>query len=312
MALDLLDTPLRVTWDLHGGRRGMDRALARQVTSRLIEAQAFFITIASRPLLHDDAHELIADLVSAGLQVEVTTEAAAREISSAAALPAGVALTLDIGAWCEPGGVDGTGLLAVLDRLHAAGCAPACSLVPTRSNLPFLEQIFTLCQQAGVTRFKLPNLRIDDSFRSISVPQMVTPDDLDLLRDRCTDAVAFRCGLQLDVHDLFLWELLFPDGGTVRSEYGGCQAANSLAHVDLDAMVHPCVTWPQALGTLEAESFAAIWSGPARHEVRNAITAVPDGCHGCRDYGVCFGGCRGLSRFLPTPDGRDPMCRSRR
>jgi len=312
MALDLLDTPLRVTWDLHDGRRGMEPALARQVASRLIEAQAFFITVASRPLLHADAQTLVAELAAAGLQVEVSIESTPPELTATASLPAGVAVTLDVASWCGKEGVDANGLLANLDRLHAAGCTPACSLVPTRFNLPFLDQIFALCQQAGITRFKLPNLRIDDSFRAVSAPQLVTPDDLDRLRDRCTDAVAFRSGLQLDVHDLFLWELLFPDGGAARSEYGGCQAANSLAYVDLDGRVHPCVTWPQALGDLKMQSFAAIWNGAARHEVRNAIDETPEGCRGCRDYGVCFGGCRGLSRFLLTPDGRDPMCRSRR
>jgi len=312
MALDLLDTPLRVTWDLHDGRQGMDRELARRVVDRLVEAQAFFITIDSRPLLHDDALALIDTLLGSGCQVEVSAGSSTTEVDRSAVLPDQVAVTLDIAAWCPEAGVDADGLRAAIDRFGSTGRMPICSLVPTGANLPFLQQVFALCQAAGVTRFKLPNLRIDDSFREIYQPRMVTPDDLEHLRAQCTDAAKFRGDLQLDVHDLFLWELLFPDGGAQRSEYGGCQAGNSLAHVDLSGRVHPCVTWPQVLGDLAHHSFSDIWASPDRHQVRASIAQTPAGCDGCRDYAICFGGCRGLARELPTPDGRDPMCRSRR
>ena len=106
--------------------------------------------------------------------------------------------------------------------------------------------------------------------------------------------------------------LLFPDGGVARSEYGGCQAANSLAHIDSHGVVHPCVSWPQPLGSLLDHTLYDIWQGPSRQSARDEIAAVPSGCEGCRDYSIWFGGCRGLSRLDHNLKGRDPMCKGPR
>jgi len=312
MALDLLDTPLRITLDLHDGVTSMPAPLARQVVGRILEAQAFYLTLDLHPLLHPAAPEMAAAFLAAGCQVDVCTGASSAELARLSELPTGAVIVLDVASFCCGGRLDVAGLTAALDRFRQADRMPVCSLVPTHENLALLGPLFAFCQTAGISRFKLPNLRINGSFRDISQPAMVTPDDLNHLRQQVVDAAAFRCGLQLDVHDLFLWEILFPDGGTARSEYGGCQAANSLAHVDLTATVHPCNSWPDPLGNLASDSFSAIWSSSRRHAVRSEVARQPAACCGCRDYAICFGGCRGLARELLTKDGRDPMCDGQR
>jgi GeoRSP system SPASM domain protein len=312
MALDLLDTPLRATWDLHDGRSGMPSPLAAQVAQRLTDAQVFYLTLDLHPLLHADVVDLVRDLSAAGCQVEVCTGSSADELARLPELPETVPVLLDVAPFCLADGLDFVGLGKIMDDFRAMGRIPVFSLVPNRDNIGLLGALFAFSQRAGIARFKLPNLRINDTFRQTCQPFMVTPSDLDRLRLQVSDAAAFRSGLQLDVHDLFLWEILFPDGGTARSEYGGCQAANSLAHVDLQATVHPCNSWPHPLGHLAVASFDVIWSSPDRLAIRQNVAMQPAGCCNCRDYAICFGGCRGLARELPTIDGRDPMCAGRR
>jgi GeoRSP system SPASM domain protein len=151
-------------------------------------------------------------------------------------------------------------------------------------------------------------MRINDNFSEVIRSDLIRPEDVESFRKQAADFPDFFGKLKLDVHDLFLWEILFPDGGVARSEYGGCQAANSLAHVDICGTVHPCVSWPQSLGSLLADSFYDIWQAAPRQAVRADIASIPTGCNRCRDYAICFGGCRGLSRLDETLNGRDPMC----
>jgi radical SAM protein with 4Fe4S-binding SPASM domain len=94
-----------------------------------------------------------------------------------------------------------------------------------------------------------------------------------------------------------------------RSEYGGCQAGNSLGHVDTQGVVHPCAAWPQPLGQLPDQTLEDVWAGAQRLAVREHISRTPEGCHDCTDLGLCFGGCRGLAFHLNRSKGeRDLMC----
>ncbi|GAB6082003.1 hypothetical protein JCM30471_09170 [Desulfuromonas carbonis] len=115
-------------------------------------------------------------------------------------------------------------------------------------------------------------------------------------------------GLALEVHDLFLWEILFPGGGGERSEYGGCQAGNSVGYVDASGDLYPCSSWPRLIGSLLEHSLDELWHSAQRLAIREQIATVPAGCRGCRDYPVCFGGCRGLAETFAHGTERDPAC----
>nr|NIS43769.1 SPASM domain-containing protein [Desulfuromonadales bacterium] len=113
----------------------------------------------------------------------------------------------------------------------------------------------------------------------------------------------------MDIHDRFIWEIFSGPEVVEHSEYGGCQAANSLVHIDCGGDVWPCSSWPQSLGSLLEADLEEIWSGPQRMGVRREIAAEPVGCRSCRDYALCLGACRGLGRSLNQVGGeRDPAC----
>lgn len=308
MAIDLLDTPLRVTWDLATNDGDTSDAVARLVAERLAEAQAFFVTLERTPLRHAALPQVIEILSAAGCQLLLTCSGSDDELAALDLLPGSATLLLEIGPFVAPDGVDWQRLTATCARLREHTVDYGLSLTPSRDRLALIGPLLQFCLEQGVTRFKLPNMRINANFPAAASDRLVRPEDVRRFRELAADFPAFQGRLQLDVHDLFLWEILFPDGGTARSEYGGCQAGNSLAHVDTQGIVHPCVSWPQPLGSLLEETFSAIWQSPARHAVRDEISAQPDGCSGCRDYALCFGGCRGLARLEPDLQGRDPMC----
>ena len=117
----------------------------------------------------------------------------------------------------------------------------------------------------------------------------------------------------MEIHDRFLWEIMTPELEQARSEYGGCQAGNSLGHVDAVGNVYACAAWPEAFGSLRDVSLDELWRSPERLAIRQKITEMPTGCLGCRDYALCLGGCRGLGgRLNRQGEGRDLMCREPR
>lgn len=315
MSIDLLDTPLRVTWDLHGPDGRAEPARAVGIAERLVEGGVFFVTLEERPLAHPAYLELASVLKGGGCTVQVRYGSTAAERSALTAGCRADALLLEVAPYLDAGGnCDTTALRAEIETLRRSGLEPSLVLTPTRVNLPLLPRLMALCREAGVGRFKLPNTKVDDSFSRSAGGLLPQPDDLSRLAEALRDAAACRQGLELEIHDLFLWELFFPPGASAgRSEYGGCQAANSLAHVTVDGQVYACSSWPEPLGSLVETSLLEIWAAPRRLALRQAIAAVPTGCAGCRDYQRCFGGCRGLSATLaPNGAGRDLLCAGRR
>ena len=312
MSIDSLDTPLRVTWDLCAPAVSAPEAAALKLAERLVEAQLFYVTLERTPLLHPAFGAVAEKLAAAGCQVLVVSRGSADEMAALNNWPSGAALLLEIDDFIDSGAVDFARLERVCRELQLAQVSFGLSLVPNREHLCLIGPLLRFCLEHKVPRFKLPNMRINDNFSTVDRSLMLRPEDVAAFRLEAADFPVFRERLQLDVHDLFLWEVLFPDGGVARSEYGGCQAANSLAHIDLEGMVHPCVSWPHPLGSLLDSSFYEIWQAPPRQAVRDEIAAVPAGCDGCRDYTLCFGGCRGLSRLDKQLNGRDPMCEGTR
>jgi GeoRSP system SPASM domain protein len=309
MTLDQLDNPIRATWDLltDAGRMSADNAAT--VLQKILDAQLFFVTLEQRPLAHSDCDFILRQLVSAGIQVLLLTDGRDDELEHLDLLSSSpVAVLIRLQPFITPEGPDFDRLGRVVDTMHQAGVRPGFSLTPRRSNVDFLESLFRFAKERQIARFKLPNVRIDDNFLQVGTGDVLRPDDLDALQQNLPDLRPLIDSLELEIHDLFLWELLTPDSDKTRSEYGGCQAANSLAHINIDGSVWPCVSWPEPLGSLLQSSFAELWSSEACQTLRQKIAARPSGCAGCADYQLCFGGCRGLSEVLDVDEGLDPMC----
>jgi GeoRSP system SPASM domain protein len=285
------------------------------VADRLVEGGLFFVTLDEKPLLHPAFDAILSHLTGGGCQVQFSCTGSEDELSVLSNCTGPVqSVLLDLASYLGAEGLDVDRLKSVVARMRGAGHEPALSLVPQRKNLTLIPQLVGLCVELGIARFKLPNAKLDVNFRSSSVAELPRWQDLDAFRRSWQE-----CGFQelespsLEIHDLFLWEIMTPGQQQSRSEYGGCQAGNSLGHVAADGVLYPCAAWPQALGSLLETSLAELWQGKARHTVRAEATQHPTGCEGCTDYSICFGGCRGLACYLNKESGeRDLMCRGPR
>ncbi|TLM67232.1 MAG: SPASM domain-containing protein [Deltaproteobacteria bacterium] len=315
MGLDLLDTPVRLTWDLHGPGAAAGDAVLTAMADRIAAAGVFYVTLDQRPLVHPAVAAIVARLATGGCAVTVTCSGSEAELAALARLPAPLpAVQLDAGAFLADGLVDRPRLKQLLERLRGCGIEAALFLLPRKSNLHVIPSLLDFCRTAGVQRFKLPNARIGDTFESIPADDLPCWPDLAAFRELwARQAPEWPAALQLEIHDRFLWEIMTPGAEQARSEYGGCQAANSLGHVDAAGTVYACAAWPEPFGSLATTDLDVIWQSPRRLAVRARVAETPSGCLGCRDYAVCFGGCRGLGELLNSAGGgRDPMCRAPR
>ncbi len=314
MSIDFLDAPLRVTWDLHDGDSALTTGELLTVAERLVEAGVFFVTLERRPLVHPGIHELLHRLCEGGCQTMLVCSGSAEEIKVlATSLPIRTVF-LDAGPFVGPGKKDLEGLLSAVEAIRCQGFEPQLLLVPGKDNLAMLPGLLDFCRSSGIGKLKLPNVKIVGSLARASAENLLGPEDVDRLRD---ELAAYdgdpASGVALEVHDLFLWELLCPGSQDGRSEYGGCQAGNSLGHIDGAGNLYPCSSWPETLGSLLEHPLESLWAGTLRNRVRTEVAGTPSDCAGCADFGICFGGCRGLSRTLyPGGAARDPLCRERR
>lgn len=315
MGLDLLDTPVRLTWDLHGPGPAPDAAALLTMAGRIVSAGVFFVALEERPLAHPAVARVVACLTAGGCAVSVTCAGGAAELTGLEKLPAPKpAVQLDVAAFIANGTLDAAHLREVQGRVRRAGVEPGLYLLPKKSNIHVIPELLAFCLETGAQRFKLPNARIGDTFHAI--PSTDLPDYSTLAAFQSLwlrQAPKWPATLQLEIHDRFLWEIMTPGADQARSEYGGCQAANSLGHVDAVGTVYACAAWPEPFGSLLSASLEELWQSPARLAVRERVGQVPAGCLGCRDYALCLGGCRGLGeRLNHSGGGRDPMCRAPR
>ncbi len=307
MPLDLLDTPLRMTWDLHGPGGALTSGEILALARRLSEGGVFFVILDERPLAHPGILPALEILAEGGSQASVVTTGEAGELRALAPTLPLAQVYLDAAPFLGEGALDSDGLGSALEALRDLGREPVLWLAPWRRFLPALPDLLAFCGERKVGRIKLPNLRISDNFAQSRDGGVPRPRDLEVLRSRPGGIPAIPPGLALEIHDRFLWELLRPEEA-VAEGYGGCQAGNSLGHLDERGELHPCSSWPQSLGSLLLEPLEALWRSPRRLALREEIEAVPAGCGGCRDYPLCLGGCRGLSRCLDGEGGRDLLC----
>jgi len=281
------------------------------VAERVADGGVFFVTLQGRPLLHPALGDVLGGLV-VGCQVLITCHGGSEELVRFAQLPrAGYQLLLDVSGFIDAEqGVNTDRLLAVVHELRQQACEPVLSLTPLRQNLCYIPDLLRFCSEYRIPEFRLPNAHIGDSFHAYSAADLPRWQDLDNFRECWLEFMKDPCRLPaMEIHDLFLWEIMTPGQEKTRSEYGGCQAGNSLGHIDHLGVVHPCAAWPQPLGQLPGQSLADIWAGRERLAVREHIAGTPDGCRDCSDLDICFGGCRGLAFHLNRSGGeRDLMC----
>lgn len=282
---------------------------ARVVLRRLLDAQVFFVTLEQTPILHAECETILTQLCEQGIQVLLLSDGSAEELQNLAMLSGqSFSVLLNLQAFLYNGIPDFDRLREVVTAMRQSGVNPGFSMTPLRANIDSLVPLLEFAEELEIRRFKLPNVRIDANFQQSGSEAILRPDDLENLRLNLPDLTSLVGNIDLEIHDLFLWELLTPGSSESRSEYGGCQAANSLSHINTDATVLPCVSWPTPLGSLLDSSFSEIWASAACQDIRRSIAQKPTGCVDCRDYQLCYGGCRGLSDVLDIDEGLDPMC----
>lgn len=310
MAIDLLDTPLRLTWDLHGPETVPDDSRLLAIAGRIVDAGVFFVTLEERPLAHRALPALVELLAAGGCRVAAVCHGAPEELAALRRPLALSAVQLDVAPFLNGATLSRQLLAEVFAALCDGGCAPALRLTPLRTNLAVIPELLRFATELGARSFKLPNARIGDTFPGYPPEALPHWRDLEAFRQVWQAARISAAELpQLEIHDRFLWEIMTPGDDQARSEYGGCQAGNSLGHIDACGRLYPCAAWPVPLGTLPDSTIEDLWQVPQRFAVRAAVADVPAGCAGCRDYPLCLGGCRGLGELLNVADGcRDPMC----
>jgi GeoRSP system SPASM domain protein len=311
MGLDLLDAPVRLTWDFseidHEQRASHLSAIAHCIA----DGGVFFVTLQGTPL-RSSAIEEVFKVLSSKCQLLLTCHGRSDELSRLALLPkTSSQLLLDTSNFIGTNRAVDTGrLLSVVETLRQRQYEPVFALTPLRNNLCNIPDLVRFCSEHKITKFKLPNANIGDSFHEYSPAELPLWQDLDSFRETWMEFLEESCPLPtMEIHDLFLWEIMTPGQQQNRGEYGGCQAGNSLGHVDPRGVVHPCAAWPQPLGRLPDQSLEDIWADDERLAVCEHISRTPEGCHGCADLDICFGGCRGLAFHLNRSRGeRDLMC----
>jgi GeoRSP system SPASM domain protein len=316
MGLDLLDTPVRLTWDfpaiVSGAKAtGQTGVSLPAIANTIVDGGVFFVTLQNSPLLHPAVGEVL-NILAGGCQLLITCHGSTGELTRLAQLPqAGYQLLLDTSGFIDvKHKLDRDNLLTVVQTLRQLEYEPVLSLTPLQNNLCNINDLLSFCSEHQISKFKLPNAHIGDSVHSYSTDDLPRWQDLDNFRKIWLEFVKEPCKLPaMEIHDLFLWEIMTPGQQQNRSEYGGCQAGNSLGHVDGLGVVHPCAAWPQPLGLMPDQSLDDIWAGQERLAVREHIAQTPGGCLGCSDLNICFGGCRGLAFHLNRSEKeRDLMC----
>ena len=309
MSLDNLDAPLRITWDLcPEDQTPLSREDVLTVAERLVDAGIFYLLLDERPLLHPGLPALLTRMTAEGCQVSIVLGDSTAEWENLLALEGNFSLFVDARFWLARNG----GLSALEEtfvRLVEKGFNASLLWLPEAEHLLDIYPLTELCTRLQIPRFKLPNRKIGATSEPGDATKVLQVNDLNVLKNALTKHPLVTTNLSLEVHDLFLWELIFPQGGGERSEYGGCQAGNSLGHVAANGDLWPCSSWPVALGNLLRHDLAALWDSPLRFEIRDEVASPPSDCEGCADYAICFGGCRGLARsYRHSGLRRDLLC----
>lgn len=314
MSLDLLDAPLRLSWDICASNECLAAEPLLAIGQQLIDAGIFYVSLELAPLAHPAIIPLLEPLIAGGCQVSLALKGNAAELALLDSVPLPTKLYLDCSSAINEQCFDSAPLENVVRTIRAAQREPCLLWLPRSGELPLLLEMIDFCGAESICGFKLPNQKISVNSGLGQSGLLPVCNDLEQLSKKIQQSgLPDVPQLQLEVHDLFLWELLQPLSGGNRSEYGGCQAANSLGHIDAAGQLYPCSSWLDPLGNLLQEDLLDLWQSQQRLQVRRQIAETPVGCEDCSDYQICFGGCRGLSSFC-RDDGlkRDLLCAGKR
>ncbi|MBW2478177.1 MAG: SPASM domain-containing protein [Deltaproteobacteria bacterium] len=311
---DLLDAPVRLTWDIPDNGRGLTGPELLTVARRIADAQVFYVTLEGAPLAHAAFKDFSGILKASHCKIFVACRGTSKELIRLPQVTDLIdQLLLDLSGYIDSDELDHKSLDKMIGDLRALDVDPTLSLVPLKQNLKYIPEIISYCASRLIPCFRLPNADIGDSFRKYSKVDLPTWEDLLGFRDYWVGQNQLKQQPKLEIHDRFIWEMMTPDIEQSRAAYIGCQAANSLGHIDIFGRIHPCAAWPTVLGSLLQDELFDIWDSPQRLRVRDQIAATPNECSGCDDWSCCFGGCRGLSISLhPDGQGRDLMCKGSR
>lgn len=307
MGLDLFDAPLRITWNLKDEAPLSALELGR-IVDNLVEAGVFFVTLDGSAWCHPNIEPLIRQLVAGAVQVTLVLplhRAAVSELKPGWPLDR---LLLDVGDVVDDAGWQSKELVEAVEQIKKLGYHPELQLLPLRGRLEQLPRLLQLARETGVAGVKLPNIPLVD--HPALRKRILNAGDLESFRYLAPTCRRSAADLKLEVHDLFLWELLCPDAP--REHYSGCQAGNGLAHISAEGDFYPCSSWPARLGSLLKHQLTELWQSQLRHAICSEIATVPNECSDCQAYEICFGGCRGLAHVLGTAQSRDPLCKEPR
>ena len=175
------------------------------------------------------------------------------------------------------------------------------SFTVTRENWQELPALVAFCREQGMPRLVLPMQRLYNG----EPPFLLNREEQRQLAG-ALPAVGGIQGLNLTIHDPFLWRALNPG---VPFPQGGCQAANTMLAITPSGDVYPCPTLPVRLGRIGEAALSEIAASPGKREFRRLLLENPDGCRGCRELTECRGGCRGRSYAVHgSLDETDPAC----
>ncbi len=306
MALDNLDAPLRMTWTLDDR---LDAGSQLQLADKVADSGLFFLTLAGHPLASPVLPEMLERLANRGIELSLVI----RSADLPETLPSGwpvARLMLTVEPATEKPTLQAELLRQQVAAIREAGYAVGLQMLPLRYSLPLLPQLLALAVELDIEHVNLPNVPVADLDPGELGPCLLRAGDLNAFAAHWGESAPPLLPAGLIVHDLFLWEILCP--GRDRDHYSGCQAGNSLAHVDANGTLYPCSSWNQPLGSLFDTSVADFWQQSIRTAIREEIARQPDGCADCPTYARCLAGCRGLSRDFPSPAsehrGQDLMC----
>ncbi|HKJ30025.1 MAG TPA: hypothetical protein VKA22_07435, partial [Desulfuromonadales bacterium] len=133
MGLDLLDTPVRLTWDFPDDATGHQGPSLPAIAEAVMDAGVFFVTLQGRPLLHPALKEVL-EILGGGCQLLLTCCGSHAEMTRLAQLsPAGVQLLLNITSFAQDAGkIDLSHLLNVVLELREIGYEPHIAFTPLR------------------------------------------------------------------------------------------------------------------------------------------------------------------------------------
>ncbi|MDH3454219.1 MAG: hypothetical protein OEL80_03655, partial [Desulfuromonadales bacterium] len=86
MGLDLLDTPVRLTWDFPDAAKGQTDSRLPAIASRIVDGGVFFVTLQGRPLLHPAA-DAVLNILGGACQLMLSCRGNAAEVARLSQLP---------------------------------------------------------------------------------------------------------------------------------------------------------------------------------------------------------------------------------